>query len=60
MVPFGQSLHFYKKLLDVLGSEKVIFVPLEGAKHSGKAFESMENLEKVFSFLNRLLKARHE
>jgi acetyl esterase/lipase len=58
MVPFEQSARFFEKLVPVLGAENVTFIPLEGAKHGGRDFETPENLEKVFAFLDRVLKGR--
>ena len=56
IVPTQQSLMFYEKLVKVLGKEKVILHLLEGAQHGGKEFESPENLQIVFSFLDKILK----
>ena len=56
IVPTQQSVMFYGKLEKVLGKEKVILHLLEGAQHGGKEFESPENLQIVFSFLDKILK----
>ena len=56
IVPTQQSVMFYEKLEKVLGKEKVILHLLEGAQHGGKEFETPENLQIVFSFLDKILK----
>jgi len=59
-VAITQSENFAKDLEKVIGSEKVIFEALEGAGHGDfgevKAFETKENIEKVFQFLDNTLK----
>jgi acetyl esterase/lipase len=54
-VPAEQSINFYHKLSSVLGQDKVTFELLEGAGHGGEQFESKENLDKIFKFLDRVL-----
>ena len=54
--PTQQSVLFSEKLKKVLGNKKVTLHLLEGAKHGGKEFETSENLERVFSFLDKVLK----
>jgi acetyl esterase/lipase len=56
IVPTQQSGNFYKKLLPVLGSQKVTLVLSEGEGHGGPQFETKENLDKVFKFLDTALK----
>ena len=56
LVPTQQSVMFYEKLEKVLGKENVILHLLEGAQHGGKEFETPENLQIVFSFLDKILK----
>lgn len=56
IVPTQQSVIFFGKLEKVLGKEKVKLHLLEGVKHGGKQFETPENLEIVFSFLDKILK----
>ena len=56
LVPTQQSVMFYNKLKKVLGKEKVNLHLLEGAKHGGMEFETPENLERVFNFLDQILK----
>lgn len=54
-VPLQQSENFASALTEVLGAEKVQFDILEGAGHGTAQFESAENLDRVFSFLNSAL-----
>ena len=56
IVPTQQSVMLYNTLKKVLGKKKVTLHLLEGAKHGGKEFETSENLERVFSFLDKVLK----
>ena len=55
-VPTQQSVMFYEKLVKILGKEKVTLHLLEGVQHGGKEFETPENLQMVFSFLDKTLK----
>lgn len=55
-VPTQQSIDFSEKLTEVLGDEKVELTLLEGAVHGGEPFNSKENLQEVFDFLDRILK----
>lgn len=56
LVPTEQSKNFYAELLKVLGPEKVTLTLLDGTRHGGPQFETPENLEKVFAFLDKYLK----
>lgn len=56
LVPVQQSENFYKKLVSVMGTEKVTLNLLQGAGHGGPAFSSKENLDLVFRFLDKNLK----
>ncbi|MFX5476632.1 prolyl oligopeptidase family serine peptidase, partial [Acinetobacter baumannii] len=56
LVPTQQSINFAAKLTSILGKEKVSLHLLEGAKHGGPQFETKENLEIVFRFLDSILK----
>jgi hypothetical protein len=40
----------------VLGNDQVTLTILEGAGHGGAAFEAADNLDKVFAFLDGVLK----
>lgn len=55
-VPPQQSIHFAAELANTIGSQKVSLVLLEGAAHGGSQFETRENLDLVFSFLDRFMK----
>lgn len=56
LVPVEQSIYFAARLKEVLGEKKVMLELLPGVKHGGPAFESAENLDKIFAFLDRYLK----
>jgi acetyl esterase/lipase len=56
LVPTEQSIDFAKDLEKVLGKEKVTLKLLEGAGHGTAQFNSAENLEIVFKFLDKYLK----
>ena len=56
LVPTQQSVNFAAKLTPVLGKDKVTIHLLEDAKHGGPQFETKENLELVFRFLDAVLK----
>ncbi|HMS91045.1 MAG TPA: alpha/beta hydrolase [Candidatus Absconditabacterales bacterium] len=55
-IPITQSENFAEKLKNVIGDENVIFEKIEGAAHGGAQFETEENLNKVFNFLDTYLK----
>lgn len=55
-VPMQQSIDFAEKLTNVLGEEKVELTLFEDAVHGGEPFNSNENLNEVFDFLDRTLK----
>lgn len=55
-IPITQSVNFAEKLKSVIGVDKVVFERLEGAGHGGSQFETSENLEKIFAFLDKYLK----
>jgi acetyl esterase/lipase len=56
LVPTQQSVNFAAALTNVLGKDKVTFIPLEGAGHGGPQFSAPDNLNKVFAFLDTYLK----
>ena len=56
LVPVQQSIEFAKKLRKVLGKEQVFMEVLEGAEHGDTAFDSPENIKKIFDFLDEKLK----
>lgn len=55
-VPTQQSIDFAENLKEVLGEDKVTLSLLEGAGHGGEQFDDEENLQKVFEFLDSVLK----
>ncbi|MBK7711187.1 MAG: alpha/beta hydrolase [Bacteroidales bacterium] len=55
-VAVQQSENFYKDLVSVMGNERVTLMLLQGAGHGGPAFSSKENLDLIFTFLDRYLK----
>lgn len=55
-IPITQSENFASKLQSVIGADKVSFEKIEGAAHGGTQFDSQENLDKVFAFLDKYLK----
>jgi acetyl esterase/lipase len=56
MVPVQQSIMFTEKLEHYVSPDRFEFDILEGAGHGGPLFDSEENMERVFSFLDRYLK----
>lgn len=56
MVPTQQSKNFAADLEKVLGKDKVTLTLIEGAHHGGPQFETLENVAKVFAFLDKYLK----
>lgn len=55
-IPYTQSEEFANKLIKVLWKDKVIFEKLEWASHGWDQFDSEENLNKIFQFLDKNLK----
>jgi len=56
MVPVQQSIMFAEKLGKYVNSDRFEFDILEGAGHGDPLFETEENMDRVFSFLERHLK----
>jgi acetyl esterase/lipase len=56
MVPVQQSMMFAEKLERYVSHDRFEFDILEGAGHGDPLFETEENMERVFSFLDRYLK----
>jgi acetyl esterase/lipase len=52
LVPVEQSINFAKKIEEIAGKEKVILEILNGSIHADPAFESKENVERVFKFID--------
>lgn len=59
LVPTQQSIQFAEAIRRIGGPERVSLEIIEGAGHGGPQFETPQNLEKVFQFLERALKAHH-
>lgn len=57
LVPVQQSIIFAEKLRKYVSPDRFEFDILEGAGHADPLFESDENMARVFSFLDRYLKA---
>lgn len=55
-VPLTQSVNFAGKLSTAIGTDRVVFEKLEGAGHGGAAFETVDNLDKIYGFLETFLK----
>jgi acetyl esterase/lipase len=55
-VPSQQSINFAAQLIEAVGDNKVKLELLEGAGHGTEEFTSKENLDKVFEFLDSILK----
>jgi len=55
-VPSQQSVDFAARLSEALGSDNVVIDLLEGAGHGTSEFTTQENLDKVFAFLDTVLK----
>jgi acetyl esterase/lipase len=56
VVPVQQSIQFAAGLERIAGKDRVIFEILEGAEHADPAFETPQNVERVFQFLDAHLK----
>jgi acetyl esterase/lipase len=56
LVPVQQSMLFVEKLEKYVSHDRFEFDILEGAGHGDPLFETEENMERVFSFLDRYLK----
>jgi acetyl esterase/lipase len=55
-IPITQSINFSNLLIEKLGASKVIFETIEGAGHGTSEFRSAENIEKILTWLDTLLK----
>ena len=53
LVPWAQSEEFVKDLLAKGLTQKVTYVPLEGADHEDKRFTAKENMDLVFAFIEK-------
>lgn len=55
-VPYTQSENFAERLANVIGENNVEFSIIEGAGHEDPLFYTDENLDKVFTFLDGIMK----
>ena len=55
-VPTQQSVDFADLLIPAIGEDKVTLVLLDGAGHGTSEFTAQENLDRVFAFLDQVLK----
>ncbi|MDD3428807.1 MAG: alpha/beta hydrolase [Oscillospiraceae bacterium] len=55
-VPPQQSVDFAQKLTETVGADKVSMEIIDGAGHGTSEFDAEENVEKVFEFLDSVLK----
>jgi dipeptidyl aminopeptidase/acylaminoacyl peptidase len=55
LVPWQQSKIFVEKIRAVCGESRVEYEVLETADHADPRFETPENMEKVFAFLDKHL-----
>jgi acetyl esterase/lipase len=55
-VPFQQSVEFARVIEERVGPDRYELDLLEGAGHGDPAFETEENLDRVFAFIDRYLK----
>jgi acetyl esterase/lipase len=56
LVPYPQSVNFSKKLEQTIGKEKVTLELIPETGHGGPNFQTKENIDKVFAFLDKHLK----
>jgi len=56
LVPYQQSVNLAGKLEKVIGKDKVTLEILPDSGHGGSGFSSPQNIEKVFAFIDRILK----
>jgi acetyl esterase/lipase len=56
LVPVEQSIHFAEAIEKAAGKDRVILELLPGVYHADPAFETQQNVERVFRFLDPILK----
>ena len=56
IVPVQQSINFHAELVKVLGQDKAMLTLLDHTQHGGPQFETPENLDRIFAFLDHYLK----
>jgi acetyl esterase/lipase len=55
-IPITQSVNFAAALTTVLGSDKVVFEQLDGAGHGTSEFRTTENIAKILTWLDSIIK----
>jgi len=55
-IPITQSVNFAKSLTDVIGTSNVTFEKLEGAGHGTSEFRTTENIAKLLTWLDQIMK----
>lgn len=55
-VPTVQSVDFSNALKKAIGDDKVTYIQIPGAGHGTSEFDTTENLDKIFTFLDKYLK----
>lgn len=58
LVPHQQSINFMKSINETYSHHQVEFDLLNGADHADPKFETKENMDRVFDFLNRHMKVK--
>jgi acetyl esterase/lipase len=56
VVPVQMSINFAARLEQVIGKDRVQLGLLEGAEHGDPLFETPENVDKVFNFLDKFMR----
>ena len=56
LVPVQQSIIFVEKMEKYVSPDRYEFDIIEGAGHGGLLFETEENMNRVFAFLDKRLK----
>jgi len=56
LVPYQQSVNLAGKLEKAIGKDKVTLEILPDSGHGGPGFSSPQNIEKVFVFMDKILK----
>ena len=56
LVPYQQSVNLAGKLENAIGKDKVTLEILPDSGHGGPGFSSPQNVDKVFAFIDRILK----
>ena len=56
LVPFDQATELNNLIVNALGEEMVSFIPIENVGHGAPEFYTEENMNKVYDFLDSILK----